>query len=106
MGAEWSAAWCAALDDLELEVDRAEALLRNDDLPLAVLPGVTTWRPPALPPIPPDMVERARGIHNRQLDVAARMTRRLGDLGRQAQVADRIETGKVKPRPQLVDRAC
>jgi hypothetical protein len=105
-GAQWSQAWSAALDDLELEVERAEAMLRADALPAAGLPGETTWRPPALPQIPPDLVERARGIHARQLDVAARMTRRLGDLGRQSVLTDRIETGRVRPRPQLVDRAC
>ncbi|NHC16018.1 hypothetical protein [Motilibacter deserti] len=103
-GADWSAAWVDALNELELQVDQAEALLRSES---PELPAPVAWVPPALPPIPPDLVERARLVHARQLDLAARMTRRMGDLGRQATLAGRIETGAAgRARPVLLDQAC
>ncbi|RZS91411.1 hypothetical protein EV189_0652 [Motilibacter rhizosphaerae] len=103
---DWHGLWVEALDELELEVDRAEALLRADHLPGSALPGTGAWRPPSLPPIPPDLVDRARGIHARQLDIASGMTRRLGDLAKQATLTGKLETGRERPRPLLVDRAC
>ena len=103
-GADWTAAWVDALAELELAVDQAEALLRSE---AAELPAPVAWSPPPLPPIPPDLVERARLVHARQLDLAARMTLRMGDLGKQATLASRIETGAPgRARPVLLDRAC
>lgn len=102
---DWRGAWCSALDELELEVERAEAMLRVDHIDTSEVDAVA-WRTPALPPIPPDMVERARIVHARQLDVAARMTRRLGELGRQSALADRMDTGRTQSRPVLLDQAC
>lgn len=100
----WSAAWSAALDDLELELERAEAMLASQSVPPADI--TRAWTPPALPPIPPDMVERARMIHQRQLDMAGRMTARLGDLGRHAIVAQRMRPQQAPSRPVLFDQAC
>ena len=101
---DWSAAWVDALTELELQVDEAEAMLRSE---APELPAALAWTPPALPPIPPDLIERARLVHARQLDVAARMTRRMGDLGRQSMLAGRIETGTTgRARPVLLDQAC
>ncbi len=101
---QWSMAWSEALDELELELARAEALLSSQSVPA----GDTTraWTPPALPPIPPDLVQRARLIHRRQLDVAEQMTARLGDLGRHAIVAQRMRPQQAPSRPVLFDKAC
>ncbi|NHC47089.1 hypothetical protein [Motilibacter aurantiacus] len=101
---DWSTAWVDALTELELQVEQAEAMLRSES---ADLPAPLAWSPPELPPIPPDLIERARLVHARQLDVAARMTRRMGDLGKQSTLASRIETGTAgRARPVLLDRAC
>jgi len=97
----WGAAWSAALDDLELELDRAERLLHSghfDGPP-------TSWQPPALPPLPPELADRARAIHDRQLRVAAAMTRRLSDLSRQQAVVDRVHALSRDSRAYYVDRA-
>ena len=99
---DWTVCWTDALDGLELELERAEALLSSGQVPTV---DSSAWRPPSLPPIPPDLVERARIVHNRQLELATRMTRRLGDLNRQQALVDRIET-RAPARPMLVDQAC
>lgn len=100
----WTEAWSAALDHLELELERAEAMLASQSVAAADVSRA--WTPPALPPIPPDMVERARMIHQRQLDMAGRMTARLGDLGRHAIVAQRMRPQQSPSRPVLFDKAC
>jgi hypothetical protein len=66
----WDAAWRAALDELELSLDRAELLLRHAE-PEPLPP----WQPPSLiGSPPPDQLERAHRILERQL----RVTRELG----------------------------
>ena len=86
---DWHACWSEALDGLEIELERAEELLASGHVPAG---ESASWRPPSLPPIPPDLVERARIVHARQLELAARMTRRLGDMKRQQSLVDRMET--------------
>jgi hypothetical protein len=67
----WEAAWTAALTELELDVADAEALLRADHL--AHPARTTPWIPPAgLGPLPASLLDRARTLLDRQLDVARR----------------------------------
>lgn len=62
--------WAEALDELERDVDVAEAQLHRPgtDAPAG------TWTPPEdLGPVPAELQERARALHNRQHDVAVRL---------------------------------
>jgi hypothetical protein len=105
MTAEWRVAWTAVLDELELDVTAADALLadtqRERDLPIS-----DPWSPPAgLGPLPLDLRPRADAILARQLAVAAAVACALGTTRRQATVALRLETGHDAPRPSYVDQA-
>lgn len=85
--APWRAEWEAALDRLELDVERAEQLLRaNDPEPLPA------WEPPVMRgPLPSDLEPRARLILERQLalanDVALAVTRTRKQQALTAKVA-------------------
>lgn len=71
MAEAWGAAWRAALDELELSLDRAELLLHS-----AQPEPLPPWQPPSLTGAPPpDQLERARRILDRHL----RVTRELGN---------------------------
>jgi len=67
--------WERALADLEIEVEHAEEQLRVAHLPAP--PGLAAraaWQPPSgLGPLPAPLVERARALHTRQLEVAQRL---------------------------------
>ncbi|MGV8978409.1 MAG: hypothetical protein ACOH17_10220 [Cellulomonas sp.] len=86
----WGAAWSAALTELELDVEQAEALLRADHV-VATGPtaAVATWRPPlTLGPMPASLVTRAQAILGRQLDVARRTGEAANLSRRQAAAAE------------------
>jgi hypothetical protein len=103
---DWRDAWTAALDELEADVARVEALLLEDhrvrDHPLT-----DPWAPPeGLGPLPLDLRPRADAILSRQIATAAAVTRALATNRRQAAMAERIETGgQAAPRPAYVDCA-
>jgi len=88
--------WDQALADLELEVEHAEELLRVAHLPTPQeVAQRAAWRPPAaLGPLPASLVDRARALHARQLDVARR-------LAEQAAVSRRhlVATNALRARP-------
>ena len=91
--------WEQALADLEIEVERAEELLRVAHLPTPPEVAVrATWQPPAgLGPLPVPLLDRARALHTRQLDVARR-------LAEQAAVSRRhlAATAALRARPDAV----
>ncbi|MGZ4445122.1 MAG: hypothetical protein ACXVWZ_00615 [Nocardioides sp.] len=92
--------WETALDRLELDVMRAERML--DD---ATITGIESWDEPQLAgPIPPDLVERALEILERQERVQRVLAERLGELRAQHEFAERVDraTGRVR-RPVYVD---
>ena len=103
---EWRAAWLAALDELDRDVEAVEALLIYDHS-RRQLPVSDPWAPPAgLGPLPLDLRPRADGILSRQLAAANAITVALATNRRQAAVAARIETGgDTAPRPSYVDCA-
>lgn len=99
MSDSWDAAWRAALDEVELSLNRAELLLHSAE-PEPLPP----WVPPSLPgPPPPDQLERAHRILERHL----RVTREIGNamtLTRQ-QLALTTRMGRNRPQetPVYVD---
>jgi hypothetical protein len=103
---EWRAAWIAALDELEADVEAVEAML-VDEHSRRSLPAADPWSPPpGLGPLPLDLRPRADGILARQLAAASAITLAIATNRRQAALAARIETtGQPAPRPAYVDCA-
>ena len=103
---EWRAAWTAALDELEADVDAVEAVL-DDDHRRRELPAATPWSPPAgLGPLPLDLRPRADGILGRQLAAAERLAQAITGNRRQAAFAARVEAGDAgKATPSYIDCA-
>jgi hypothetical protein len=104
--ADWLAAWAEALDELEMDVAEAEALLTGDHM-LRDTPVRDAWKPPTgLGTLPLDLRPRADAILARQLATAAAITRALATNRRQAAATARIETGRqAAPRPAYIDCA-
>ena len=102
--APWDAAWAAALDEMELDLDRAALLLRSGEPAVAAGPR---WQPPAgIGPLPAGLLERARALHARQLAMATAIAETITGVRRQSAFAARVETGRGQPRPAFVDTAC
>jgi hypothetical protein len=105
VNADWRQAWAQALDELELDVAAAEALLA-DDHRARETPRVDPWQPPeGLGPLPLDLRPRADAILTRQLAAAEALALALIANRRQAAFASKIETGDAAPRPAYVDCA-
>src|SRR3954467_9409640 len=68
----WIVAWSNALDELELDVDKADQLLRTAHKTSAPEVAVASaWRPPHdLGPLPASLEVRARALLVRQLETA------------------------------------
>lgn len=63
-GADWTTAWTAALDDLELTLVQTEQLLNGGQ---EAAPTPPPWTPPELgAPLPSEMLDRARSLLARQ----------------------------------------
>ena len=104
----WHSAWHHALDELEIDLVRAETLLRSADLVDVTAAPSTGWTPPTtLGPLPAGLLRRAQSLHERQLQVSARIAEALAHNRVQSAVAARLETGGPGPSTALyVDRAC
>ncbi|MBO3084944.1 hypothetical protein [Cellulomonas fengjieae] len=70
----WVVAWSLALDELELDVQTAEALLRDAHLTsVEVVARTVAWQPRRdLGPLPAPLQVRARAILDRQLETSRR----------------------------------
>lgn len=109
---DFSEAWHHALDELELEVDRAEDLLRAEhtrtdssraDL-VAGLGATTTWVPPVIrSPLPDSVRERAERILERQLTVVGRLSTAMTSSRKHLDVVERLVPSDA--RPMYVDQA-
>jgi hypothetical protein len=96
------AAWVAALDRLEVDVELAEAMLAADRA--AELAPVAPWEPPVMrAPLPSDLEPRARLVLERQLAVAHRMTERLTETGRHRRLTQAIRDTAQPDIPIYVD---
>jgi hypothetical protein len=102
---DWHAAWVAALDELELDLDTAQALLEEVRRGRET-PAVDPWSPPpGLGPLPLDLAPRADAILTRQLHMAAELAAGISHNRRQATVASRLEHGRGAARPAYLDCA-
>jgi hypothetical protein len=89
---EWERAWAQALDALELEVDRAEALLVAGAPPAAEPAARTAWVAPVVQgPMPESLQARAEAIAVRQQQVAAQLCRAIVLARRELAVAERMD---------------
>lgn len=101
-GDDFSAAWHDALDELELEVSRAEDLLRSGHAETAA--SLPPWTPPTLrAPLPDTLLERAERLLERQLVVAGRLSAAMTSSRRHLDVVERLVPSD--PRPMYVDQA-
>lgn len=109
---DFSAAWVQALDELELEVDRAELLLSAEHARTsgtatpAAGPGTAAgpWVPPQLrTPLPDTLRERAERLLERQLLVTGRLAVAMTSSRRHMDVVERLVPSD--PRPMYVDQA-
>ncbi|HYF71430.1 MAG TPA: hypothetical protein VD864_01345 [Nocardioides sp.] len=95
--------WETALDRLELDVMLAERTLANPSRNWLI---DEPWDEPMLAgPIPPDLVERALAIRERQLQVEAELVRAVGAARSQHRFADRVDraTGRGPGRAAYLD---
>lgn len=101
---DWAQAWACALDDLELTLDQADALLRGDWTEAQGLDIVTAWALPELRgPMPVDLRTRALELHHRQQRLLQEAARAAAVLRRQAELAARISTFPSEPSPRYLD---
>lgn len=102
---DWRAAWTAALDELELDVAAAEAML-SDDHRYAERAPADLWKAPTeLGALPLELRPRADEILTRQLRAAEEIARRLVATRQQMAMNARIETGEAVKRPVYLDCA-
>jgi hypothetical protein len=94
MSAQLQPSWEDVLANCEATADAAQALLdsRNGiDLErFAELAAVDLWQL-SLPPLPQDLIERARSVHARQLKLQADLILAMGQVHRQILVTESAE---------------
>jgi hypothetical protein len=97
----WLERWSAALAELQLEVDLAEALLASDHLP----EGRRGWVPPTgLGPLPASLRARAEALLDRQAEVGRRLAEAASLARRHASAVQVLRAGG-PARPVYVDTA-
>jgi len=91
-------AWVDALDGLEADIAAAEQLLD-----LGELAEVAPWTPPVLTtPLPAELGDRARDLHDRQAAVLAAVDEATTRSQRQLTVTDRIGWATRRPTTRSV----
>ena len=105
---DWRAVWEATLNDLEQDVDAAEAILaavhrgEHDTLP----GGLGSWTPPVgIAPLPASLAERAQLILERQLRVIEDVAHAATRSRQQNEVSRRMRSDQAPSRPLFVDAA-
>ncbi len=102
---DWRAAWTAALDELELDVAAAEAMLTDGHRHAEHAPA-NLWKAPTdLGALPLELRPRADEILTRQLRAAEEIAKRLVATRQQMAMNARIETGEAVKRPVYLDCA-
>lgn len=101
--ADFHKSWVAALAELELDVARAENLLRANTVEI---PELLPWTPPTgIGALPLPLLDRARRLHQRQLEVAERLAAAVAGNRRQAAVTGAIDATRPAAPPVFVDHA-
>lgn len=100
--------WSQALTDLELDVEQCERLLtslHHQDVP-DVLAGMGAWSPPThIGAVPSSLVERARIVLARQLQVAERLAEAAVRSQQHLELQRRMRPDDAVSRPLFVDAA-
>lgn len=103
----WVSAWEGALDGLELDVERAEALLRAvhaGEMGAGATPATAAWLPLSrLGPLPESMLDRARQVHTRQLSIAGEIASAVVRSRRELALVRRLTGPAPASRPMFVD---
>jgi hypothetical protein len=102
----WRAAWVAALDALDADVEAVETLLIAEQR-IRDLPQADPWSPPpGIGPLPLDLRPRADAILARQVSAAQQLALAIGANRKQAAFVAKVEVGDFgKAPPTYVDRA-
>ncbi len=106
MGTDWRNAWVAALDELDLSIEQAEALLVSDHEAREYrVPD--PWQPPqGLGPLPLDLKPRADAILARQLATSRALAQAMVVNRQQSALLSRVDqTRRGVPRPAYIDCA-
>ena len=99
--ADFHAEWVAALEQLEVDVDVAEAMLAAGQ---EVVEPPAPWTPPVMrAPLPSDLQPRARLVLERQLAVAHRLSERLTENGRHRRYTTAVRNNASVDIPVYVD---
>jgi hypothetical protein len=102
---EFRQAWTAALDELELDVARAEAMLTDAHRYAEYAPADIWKAPTELGALPLELRPRADEILTRQLKAAEEIARRMVATKQQMMMTQRVETGEAVKRPVYLDCA-
>ncbi|MDN4472381.1 hypothetical protein [Demequina zhanjiangensis] len=97
---DWAAEWERTLTELEIDVTQAEQMLNasHRDVELRVEP----WVPPQLPPMPANLVERARTLLDRQLKVSQELSAAAHESRRHGRAVSRMKAAQ-PARPVYID---
>ncbi len=97
---DWTAEWERTLTELEIDVAQAELLLTSShrDVDLRRKP----WVPPQLPPLPANLVERARTLLDRQLKVSQQLSAAAHESRRHGRAVSRMKAAQPS-RPVYID---
>lgn len=97
---DWTRAWTAALDELELDLVVAEQMLALDRIAEA---PPDRWAPPVgLGPLPAPLADRARALLSRQVEAGRRLAE-AADLSRRQLQAARALRSTAPPVPVYLD---
>ncbi|GAA2356701.1 hypothetical protein [Dactylosporangium salmoneum] len=102
---EWTEAWAAALEAMELEADAVEEMLRHRDMLQRTSDHALFAPPVGIGPLPLELTERARRLVQRQLDLSRELSIAIAGNRQQARLVSRLqrEGPGGQPPPVFVD---
>jgi hypothetical protein len=99
MDHDWDTAWASALDEFELSVEQAEALLHSED-PEPLPP----WQPPELTgPPPPNQLERAHRLLERHQQVTRDIASAMVATRQQLALTHKMNRNRPQETPVYLD---
>jgi hypothetical protein len=88
---QWTAAWTAALEAMELEADTVERMLRHRDGLQQPTDGALFAPPEGIGPLPMELTERARVLMGRQLELSRELSLAIIGNRQQARLVSRLQ---------------